>query len=97
MAKFKKGDPKRAGRTKGTPNKTTEQFRSMIKKFVLDNWGSLQADFNKMKPGERVLFLERLMKYFVPEAIHPEKLSEENYKEIIEYFQNKINEQTIRK
>jgi len=88
MAKFKKGEPKQGGRIKGTPNKTTEQFREIVKKFVQDNWETLQADFDKMKPGERALFRERLLKYFLPEALNPEKLSENQILQIIQYIKD---------
>lgn len=88
MAKFKPGDPKRGGRAKGTPNKSTEQFRAMIQEFLEANWSGLQKDFDAMKPPERANFMERLLKYIIPEPFTPAKLSEEQLKEVINHLQN---------
>ena len=89
---FKTGNKKKAGRVAGVPNKTTEQFRELIKSFVLKNWNNLQADFDKMKPGERALFRERLLKYFVPEAVNPDRLTEEQILQVIETLEKRQHE-----
>lgn len=91
MAKFAKGDTKKGGRTRGTPNKTTEQFRAMVQSFVENNWQTLQSDFDEMKAGERALFRERLLKYFLPEALNPALLSEDQLKQIVKYLEHEYS------
>ena len=81
MGKFVKGEPKRGGRKKGTPNKTTEQFRDMVKEFVQDNWDTLQEDFDKMKPGEKAL-------------LNPAILNVDQLKQVINYLQNEYQKRT---
>jgi len=83
---FQKGTPKTGGRKKGTPNKTTAQFRDAVKKFLNDNWGTLQDDFEAMEPYQRVTFRDRLLRYVLPEALNPEKLTEQQLMELYEFI-----------
>ena len=95
MAKFKSGDPKKGGRAKGTPNRTTEQLRGLIQSFIEDNWHKVQADFDAMKPSERLTFLNNLLRHVLPEPTTFEKLSEDQLKQLHEYLLKKYtNEQT---
>lgn len=66
MAKFKKGKPKTGGRAKGTPNKTTEQLRSMVMDFVSDNMANIQKDFDQLQPRERIKVISDMMKFVLP-------------------------------
>lgn len=80
---------KTGGRQKGTLNRTTEQFRTMVKEFVITNWPRIQSDFDALKPGERVLFLERLIRHFLPEPLHLDRLSESQMQQLWEQIQIK--------
>jgi hypothetical protein len=66
MSKFKKGKPKTGGRSKGTPNKTTEQLRSMVMNFVSENMENIQKDFDQLQPRERIKVISDMMKFVLP-------------------------------
>lgn len=51
------------GRPKGVPNKITADLRQRISKFLNDNWEGMQADFDKMEPKDRNMFLDKLIQY----------------------------------
>lgn len=87
---FIKGDKRinRKGRPKDSKNKSAEEFRELISEFLSDNWDKLQKAFDAMKDNEKALFIDRLLKYKVPEAVNPEKLTESQLLQIIEYLKN---------
>jgi len=58
------GNPE--GRKPGTPNKTTAEIRLLIQSFIENNLPKLQADFDMLDPQERLMFIERLLKYILP-------------------------------
>ncbi len=84
---FTKGyDPKRniKGRPKGAKNRTTEQLRQLLLDFVNDNIEDLQASFDKLDHKDKLIFLERILKYVLPSPINElEKLTDEQLDEII--------------
>jgi hypothetical protein len=86
MAKFKTGDPKKGGRKSGIKNRTTEQFRELIKTFVEKNWEKLQKDFEQVKPNERLQFINSMLRHFLPDPVNPEKLTENQLLQIIQYL-----------
>jgi hypothetical protein len=81
-----KGLDKTGGRKQGTPNRTTEQFRALIKTFVEINWERLQSDFDQAKPVERLQFINNMIRHFLPEPLSLAKLSEDQLKELHEYL-----------
>ena len=87
MTKFKKGhDPRRntAGRPKGSQNKTSEDLRQMAVDFLAKNWNSVQSDFNKLAPVQKLNFIEKLLRLTVPAPINElERLSDEQINELI--------------
>lgn len=60
---------KLGGRTKGTPNKITKDVRQTISDFINHNIDNLQNDFNKLEPKDKLLFLEKLLKYVIPTKV----------------------------
>ena len=62
--KFKSG-----GRQKGTPNKVTKDVRECIRTFIEYNIPTLQEDFNQLEAKERILIIERLLKYVIPAKV----------------------------
>ncbi len=83
---------KTGGRTTGTKNKVTADFREKINSFLSKNWEQVQHDFNVMEPKDRLQFLEKLLKYSVPvlsavsAIVEYEKMSDED----LELLVNKI-------
>jgi hypothetical protein len=89
MGQFKPGeDPRRnmKGRPAGTPNKTTEELRASVQRFIENNWDSIQEDFDKLKASERLNFINSLLRHVIPLPISYEKLSESQLEDIVEYL-----------
>jgi len=99
MGKFKKGiDPRRnlKGRPAGSPNKSSEELRALVQMFIEKNWNEIQADFDAMKPVERLNFIVALLRYVLPPPISLETLSESQLEQLHNYLLKKYNEQTDR-
>lgn len=87
--KFQKGisgNPE--GRKKGAKNRTTDEVRASLLKLLDDNLAKLQKDINSMKGKDRATLLINLAKHCTPPAMNPEKLTEEQLKQIIQYLKN---------
>jgi hypothetical protein len=88
--KFQKGisgNPE--GRKKGSPNRTTEQMRTMVQGFIETNWTKIQKDFDKLEPSERLKFLSSLLKHVLPAPLNEfENLSDEDLNKIITELKN---------
>jgi hypothetical protein len=93
MAKFKPGETKKGGRKSGTKNRTTEQFRELIKNFVENNWKGLQKDFEQVKPVERLQFINSMLRHFLPDPLSLEKLSESQLSQLHEYLLKKYSDE----
>jgi hypothetical protein len=90
MAKFQKGrsgNPN--GRRKGAKNKSTEALRGLIQSFIENNLPRLQADFDAMKPAERLSFLNSLLRHVLPDPLSFEKLSEGQLEQLHQYILQK--------
>jgi hypothetical protein len=77
---FSKGDPNinRAGRKKGQSNRSIELLRGAIHNFVDDNIDTIQADYDKLEPLQRLGFIEKLLSHILPKPIVSlEQLSED--------------------
>ena len=63
---------KTGGRSKGTPNKATAQMRDLVGLFVERNFSQVQACFDQLDPRDKILVIERMMRYVMPtyQAIH---------------------------
>jgi len=76
---------KTGGRTKGTPNKTTEELRGLVQNFLENNIERLQEDFDLLEPKDRLNFIEKIMKLVIPAPITSlEQLSEYDLDILIE-------------
>jgi hypothetical protein len=80
---------KTGGRRPGTLNRTTADFRLQINSFLQRNWRKVQRDFDRLEPKDKLLFLEKLLKYCTPalssvdSSFGFEKLSDEDLEEIV--------------
>ena len=83
---------KTGGRQAGTLNRTSEMVRRSLLKLLSDNLEQLQADIKALKPKERATILISLAKHVTAPAINPERLTEEQLIQIIQYI--KENEQS---
>lgn len=61
-----KGTPKTGGRTKGTPNKTTQNVKQWIEKIIDKNRKQVERDLKSVEPQERLKIIEKLLQYVVP-------------------------------
>lgn len=87
---------KTGGRQKGSLNRTTEEVRKSLLKLLDDNLTNLQTDIKGLKGKDRATLLISLAKHCTPPAMNPEKLSEEQLQQIIEYIKKQHNEETNR-
>jgi hypothetical protein len=78
---------KTGGRQKGSLNRTTEEVRKSLLKLLDDNLTNLQTDIKGLKGKDRAMLLISLAKHCTPPAMNPEKLSEEQLQQIIEYLE----------
>ncbi len=63
---FEKGMNRSGGREKGTPNKISNELRSMISEFVSGEWESIKEDFRTLEVKERLIYYEKLLAYCIP-------------------------------
>ncbi len=62
--KGKTGNPN--GRTKGTPNRITIEFREFIKELLNENLEQIRDDYKSLEPKDRLLITEKLLSYVLP-------------------------------
>jgi hypothetical protein len=63
---FEKGQIKRGGRKKGTPNKVTTEIRSKIEDILHEQTDTIKEDLMKLSPKDRVRAYTELLKYVIP-------------------------------
>ena len=62
--KGKSGNP--LGRPKGATNKTTNEMKRWIMEVLDDNREQMKDDLHSLEPKDRLMFLEKLMRYVIP-------------------------------
>ena len=87
--KGQSGNPR--GRRKGARGRTTEEVRRSLLKLLDDNLDRLQKDLGEMKPRDRATILVSLAKHCTPPAVNPERLTEEQIRQIIEFIKSNEN------
>ena len=89
---FTKGDPRinTKGRPKGKANKTTEELRDLLKRFIDNNLDKLQDDFDKLDPKDRLAFIDRILKHVLPAPVQDiTQFSEEDLDILINRLQKR--------
>jgi len=89
MSKFKKGESGNPeGRGKGSRNRTSEEVRKSLLKLLDNNLAKLQKDINSMQGKDRATLLISLAKHCTAPALNPEKLTEEQLIQIVQYLRD---------
>ena len=73
--KYASGNP--SGKPLGAKNKTTIEIKEFIVHFISYNIDSIQTNFNELEPKEKLLFIEKLLKYVLPQNFEIETPKEE--------------------
>lgn len=72
------------GRTKGTPNKVTNDMRQWVEAILAKNKKQIERDFANVDPDSRLRFVEKLMAYVLPKKsqISVEEVAKEEFKQL---------------
>ena len=72
------------GRSKGTPNKVSNDIRSWVEAILSKNKAQIEKDFAIVDPDTRLRFVEKLIAYVVPKkmAVTIEEQMAEEYKQL---------------
>lgn len=63
---------KTGGRSKGTPNKATQNIKDAYCKLLEDNLEHLQKDLASLEPKDRLRFMLDLSEYIIPKLARTE-------------------------
>ena len=87
---FQQGHKKIGGRRAGTPNKATSSLRNWVRLFVTRNTKQMQSDLDALDPRDRLILLEKFMRYTIPQqqavsaAVDLNRLSDDQLDQVIE-------------
>lgn len=84
FAKGQSGNP--TGKQKGTRSRTTIQLQQALASLLDEHLDKLSEDFKVLKPKERATLLINLAKHITPPAINPERLTDEQLEQIVNYL-----------
>lgn len=72
------------GRSKGTPNKVSNDIRSWVEAILSKNKAQIEQDFAIVDPDSRLRFVEKLIAYVVPKkmAVTIEEQMAEEYRQL---------------
>lgn len=90
MSKFipgESGNP--SGRPKGKANRNITEIREALLTLLSNNLEKLQNDLTLMKARDRANLLINLAKHVVPPAVNPDRLTEDQIEQVIEYLKYK--------
>ncbi len=77
------------GRPKGVPSRTNEQIRAMFRDFLNANMETVQDDFNKLEPKDRLTFITSVAKLILPPPLHPlQALTEDELRKIVKLLRD---------
>lgn len=77
------------GRPRGKPNKSTDELREIVQKFLEDNLETMQKDYDSLEPKERLAFIEKLFKHVLPAPLQElERLTDDQLDELINRLKN---------
>lgn len=84
---------KTGGRTKGTPNKVTQEVRELFSQLVRDNLPQLKKDLAALEPYQRVNAMMKLSQFIIPKPTenHLSINSPEDFQRVVFEFGNPID------
>jgi hypothetical protein len=91
FVKGQSGNP--AGKRKGTKSRTTIQLQQALLRLLDEHIDELSVDLSGLSKKDRVNAVIALVRHLIPAAINPEALTEAQMQMIVEYLENKRNEQ----
>ena len=78
------------GRPKGKPNKSTDELRNLLQNFIDTNMETMQADYDKLEPKDRLTFINNLLRHVLPAPLQElERLTDEQLDELINRLKEK--------
>lgn len=95
---FQQGHKKVGGRRAGTPNKATTSLRNWVRLFVTRNAKQAQRDLDALDPKDRLILLEKFMRYTIPQqqavaaAVDLNRLSDDQLNQVIEQIAASVME-----
>lgn len=95
---FQQGHKKVGGRRAGTPNKATSSLRNWVRLFVTRNAKQAQRDLDALDPKDRLILLEKFMRYTIPQqqavsaAVDLNRLSDDQLNQVIEQIAASVME-----
>ena len=95
---FQQGHKKVGGRRAGTPNKATTSLRNWVRLFVTRNAKQAQRDLDALDPKDRLILLEKFMRYTIPQqqavsaAVDLNRLSDDQLDQVIEQITANVME-----
>lgn len=94
---FQKGKEKTGGRTKGTPNKVTEDLREKVSHILESQYETILKDLNKLEPKDRINIWIKLLEYALPKLQRSEtKLKPSDNSPYADWTDEQIDEELER-
>jgi len=85
--KFKPGESGNpAGRPKGAKGRNSSELQKALIKLLDENIDLLSDDIKKLPPDKRSNLLLQLARHVTPQALQPERLTEEQMQQVIDYI-----------
>lgn len=80
------------GRPKGKPNVSTDKLRTLLHEFIDNNMESLQENYDKLEPKDRLNFINSLLRHVLPQPLQElEKLTDEQLDLLIQKLKSHDN------
>ena len=88
MGKFQPGQSGNpSGRRKGAKNRTSAELQQALLRLLDKHLDELSGDLKTLKAKDRAALLISLAKHITPPALNPERLTEEQLTQIVEFLQ----------
>lgn len=88
MGKFQPGQSGNpSGRPKKSKNRTSAELQQALLRLLDKHLDELSGDLKTLKAKDRAALLISLAKHITPPALNPERLTEEQLTQIVEFLQ----------